>query len=159
MLIDAPRSVDAPPGTVDAFFKQPMYYYLGHVSAFVPPGATRLGWRGAGVDTATFGAFLTPDGARVVVVLMNRDGHARDVSVSIPPRGYVNVRMAAHSIRTLVVAATDVVTEAARAPTRAAASRVGASEPDMLEPTLVEAALSSTIASPASPTALLKPIT
>ena len=101
ILIDTPSSTKATPGSVQAFFKQPMYYYYGHIAAFVAAGATRLGWRGK-VDSATFRAFLTPDGQRLVVIVMNRAGGARDVAVKVP-RGWINARMAAHSIRTFVV--------------------------------------------------------
>ena len=108
VLIDTLHSADAAPSSVGVFFKQPMYYYLGHIAAFAAPNATRLGIRTiassplASLQEAT--AFLTPDGAHVIVVVMNRAGSAHDVAIHVPPH-YINVRMAAHSIRTFVARA------------------------------------------------------
>lgn len=107
ILVDVEHSEQAPPGSVATFYKQPMYYYLGHVAAFAAPNATRLGVAATSTtvleqpQVAT--AFLTPDAKRVVVVVMNRADGERGVAVHVPPQGYINVQMAAHSIRTFVI--------------------------------------------------------
>lgn len=64
--VDAPIMVNA---TADEFYKQPMFYALGHFSKFIPSGSIR-------VDTVT-GYFVSvevlavkrPDDAIVVVIL------------------------------------------------------------------------------------------
>jgi glucosylceramidase len=108
ILVDVEHSASAAAGSVASFFKQPMYYYFGHVTAFVAPGATRLA-AAASASSILAGpplvaaAFLSPDGGRVVVVVMNRHGAAHETAVHVPPHGYINVEMAAHSIRTFVL--------------------------------------------------------
>ncbi|GBG29650.1 Glucosylceramidase [Hondaea fermentalgiana] len=77
-FVDAPILVDA---TRDVFYKQPMYYAMAHVSAFVPPGATRvrldgvngsfLG-RGRALEAAAF-RFGNGSDTRCVLVLANDD--------------------------------------------------------------------------------------
>lgn len=42
ILIGTQHSERVLPGTVHVFYKQPMFYYLGHIAAFVPPGSTRV---------------------------------------------------------------------------------------------------------------------
>jgi glucosylceramidase len=110
VLVDTEHSQAAPAGTVSTFYKQPMFYYFGHIAAFVPPGATRLGVSSTSSKLLEkpqdVAAFTTPDGAQVVIVVMNRADDQRDVSVRViglPSPAYVNVRMAAHSIRTFVL--------------------------------------------------------
>ena len=109
ILIDTAHSTATQPGSVRAFYKQPMYYYLGHVAAFTPPHSVRLGVTSnaaalvAGAPAPVATAFLTPEGDRIVVVIMNRHAAACEVAVHVPPLGFMNLRMAAHSIRTLVL--------------------------------------------------------
>ena len=141
ILIDTPHSEEAAEGSVKVFYKQPMYYYFGHVAAFVESGATRLGISLANADAKsdqehadstsgkamavaseqamavhspttkptapphTSAAFLSADGKAVIIVVMNRDDADLDVAVDLMTRGYMNVRMPPHSIRTFVLAA------------------------------------------------------
>ena len=89
-----------------------MYYYFGHIAAFVAPGATRLGVQSHAPVLRTplhTAAFLTPDydehaqqPRRLVVVAMNRDSSAHKAAIVVPPRGTINVHMPASSIRTFV---------------------------------------------------------
>ena len=112
ILIDTEHSEAAAPVSVDTFYKQPMYYYFGHVTAFAPPNSTRLGVTTTATTDGTrvkakadqvAAAFLAPDGARVAVVVMNRDDEGRDVAVHVGSHGVINVKMDAHSIRTFVL--------------------------------------------------------
>ena len=107
ILVGTEHSERAAPGSVSVFYKQPMFYYFGHIAAFVAPGATRLGVSstasgllGSALISA---AFLTPDGTLVVVVVMNRDGSAHEAAIGVP-KGFLNVQLPPHSIRTYVVA-------------------------------------------------------
>ncbi|KAL1422243.1 hypothetical protein MTO96_022124 [Rhipicephalus appendiculatus] len=71
-FVDSPIIVNA---TAQEFYKQPMYYAIGHFSKFIPPGSVRIDSRliRAGLaDLSTkleYAAFLTPEQAIVVIVL------------------------------------------------------------------------------------------
>ncbi|XP_069650505.1 lysosomal acid glucosylceramidase isoform X5 [Haliaeetus albicilla] len=69
--VDSPIIVDTSEGI---FYKQPMFYHLGHFSKFIPEGSQRVGLiaskESKKVDLE-YTAFLRPDGA-VVVVVLNR---------------------------------------------------------------------------------------
>lgn len=85
LLVDTPHSETTPEGSVGTFYKQPMYYYLGHIAAFVPPGSVRT-------DASTHAprlqkaletsAFVSEDGARVVVVVLNRATSGRSFTLA-----------------------------------------------------------------------------
>ncbi|XP_077178495.1 lysosomal acid glucosylceramidase-like isoform X2 [Paroedura picta] len=69
-FVDSPIIVDA---TKDEFYKQPMFYHLGHFSKFIPEGSIRVGltsnsWLGCKLHSV---GVLRPDGAAVVVILNN----------------------------------------------------------------------------------------
>ena len=54
--------------TANEFYKQPMYYAMGHFSKYIPENSVRIDINV--VDKQLFGtAFLRPDGMRVVVIL------------------------------------------------------------------------------------------
>ncbi|KAJ6657020.1 hypothetical protein lerEdw1_003021 [Lerista edwardsae] len=68
-FVDSPIIVDA---ANDIFYKQPMFYHLGHFSKFIPAGSQRVGltlvkkWQMCSLEHV---AMIRPDGAAVVVVL------------------------------------------------------------------------------------------
>ncbi|CAD5225608.1 unnamed protein product [Bursaphelenchus okinawaensis] len=70
-FVDAPIIVDTEKGV---FYKQPMYYILGHFSKFIPPGSYRVNSTQSksdnGFETVSF---ITPK-QQVVVVVMNTSG-------------------------------------------------------------------------------------
>ncbi|NXR89487.1 GLCM Glucosylceramidase, partial [Hypocryptadius cinnamomeus] len=69
--VDSPIIVDSSEGI---FYKQPMFYHMGHFSKFIPEGSQRVGLVASRESKKTaleYTAFLRPDGA-VVVVLLNR---------------------------------------------------------------------------------------
>ncbi|KAM3824820.1 LOW QUALITY PROTEIN: lysosomal acid glucosylceramidase-like [Vipera latastei] len=56
----------------DEFYKQPMFYHLGHFSKFIPEGSVRVGFTSnclLHLCQLKTSAFLRPDGVAVVVVL------------------------------------------------------------------------------------------
>lgn len=71
--VDAPVIVDA---AADEFFKQPMFYALGHVSKFMPEGSFRIAVHGAeGVEShLQYIGVVRPDGG-VAIAVMNMSGH------------------------------------------------------------------------------------
>nr|CAI5838242.1 unnamed protein product [Callosobruchus analis] len=64
-FLDAPIIVNPEAGE---FYKQPMYYAMGHFSKFVPPGSQRIETRCSSKDISVAG-FKRPDGIIVVVIL------------------------------------------------------------------------------------------
>ncbi|NXG69995.1 GLCM Glucosylceramidase, partial [Baryphthengus martii] len=69
--VDSPIIVDS---SKDIFYKQPMFYHMGHFSKFIPEGSQRVGLVASKESKKTdleYTAFLRPDGA-VVVVVLNR---------------------------------------------------------------------------------------
>ncbi|XP_040546699.1 lysosomal acid glucosylceramidase-like isoform X5 [Gallus gallus] len=67
--VDSPIIVD---GSQGVFYKQPMFYHMGHFSKFIPEGSQRVGLIAPQKSKKTpleYTAFLRPDGAAVVVVL------------------------------------------------------------------------------------------
>ncbi|KAJ4448142.1 hypothetical protein ANN_10155, partial [Periplaneta americana] len=56
--------------TANEFYKQPMFYALGHFSKFVPEGSVRIGLYPQEANSVSAIAFHTPDNA-VVIVLYN----------------------------------------------------------------------------------------
>ncbi|CAG9533307.1 unnamed protein product [Cercopithifilaria johnstoni] len=68
--VDAPIIVNA---TADEFYKQPMFYILGHFSKFVPPGSVRIELHFYVKPISYEGvAFVTPIHQRVLI-LLNRN--------------------------------------------------------------------------------------
>eukprot|EP00735_Rhodelphis_limneticus_P000939 TRINITY_DN11474_c0_g1::TRINITY_DN11474_c0_g1_i1::g.10925::m.10925 TRINITY_DN11474_c0_g1::TRINITY_DN11474_c0_g1_i1::g.10925 ORF type:complete len:545 (-),score=176.73,sp/Q9UB00/GLCM4_CAEEL/40.61/2e-126,Glyco_hydro_30/PF02055.11/5.3e-142 TRINITY_DN11474_c0_g1_i1:44-1642(-) len=67
-VVDAPIIV-ADSG--DRFYKQPMFYYLGHYSKFITPGSVRIDLQGSFAPLQAV-AFETPEN-RTVIVVLNRD--------------------------------------------------------------------------------------
>lgn len=87
-------------------YKQAFYWYMAHVSRFVPPNSTRIGAalarEGSNATTPVLGAaFLTPAGS-TVLVLQNAQDTAEQVAVDDPRAGSLGwVEVPAHSIMTL----------------------------------------------------------
>ncbi|KAL7978117.1 hypothetical protein Chor_005104 [Crotalus horridus] len=68
-LVDSPIIVNP---LKDEFYKQPMFYHLGHFSKFIPEGSVRVGFTSRCLFDSCHlktSAFLRPDGIGVVVVL------------------------------------------------------------------------------------------
>ena len=99
-VCDAPVMYDASRGTLR--LRLP-YYYLGHFSRFIQPGARRMLVTRFVQDVETCG-FVNPDGGKVLVVL-NRTGHDVPFMLSrssrVVERRIVKVTAPAHSIQTL----------------------------------------------------------
>ncbi|KAM4755512.1 uncharacterized protein ACIQIH_019430 [Cyanocitta cristata] len=98
-FVDSPVIVD---GSKDVFYKQPMFYHLGHFSKFIPEGSRRVGLHSSRrclLCQLEHVAVVRPDGALVLVVL-NRSG--RDVPFGIwdPAMGFIDTVAPAHSIQT-----------------------------------------------------------
>ena len=102
-VVDAPILIDAEAG--DAYYRNPMFYYLGHFSKFIKPGSVRVGCSSTAPFTQSpmeAACFLTP-ADMVVVVVLNRDitGHKYNVQVK-GTDNFVNVDVDKHSIQTII---------------------------------------------------------
>lgn len=93
---DAPVMCDTQKDTVDVKLS---YYYIGHFSKFIKPGARRILVSRFTSDIETL-AFDNPDGETVMIVLNRED---RDVTFSIyDGEKHAGITAKAHSIMTLI---------------------------------------------------------
>jgi glucosylceramidase len=76
------------------------YYYIGHFSKYVEPGAVRIGCICNAYDKLETTAFKNPDGTLAIVV-MNLNDYDIDYTVKIGDQG-TNIKALAHSIVTLI---------------------------------------------------------
>uniref|UniRef100_A0A8C3K2D6 Glucosylceramidase n=1 Tax=Calidris pygmaea TaxID=425635 RepID=A0A8C3K2D6_9CHAR len=99
--VDSPVIVDS---SKDVFYKQPMFYHLGHFSKFIPEGSWRVGLavskkcRRCDLEHS---AFLRPDGA-VVLVVLNRSPMDVAFGISDPRVGYIAAMATGDSIQTFL---------------------------------------------------------
>lgn len=94
---DAPVIVDTETGEV---FYQSSYYYIGHFSKFVMPGAKRIGSVSHGTPAEVV-AFRNPDG-RIVIVVLNRTDHDFQFRLAIDKHS-VSLPSLRHSIQTVIL--------------------------------------------------------
>lgn len=65
-FVDAPIIVN---NTIDEFYKQPIFYAMGHFSKYIPENSVRVDTQFSN-DTSLIGtAFVLPDGNRALVIL------------------------------------------------------------------------------------------
>ncbi|XP_071793951.1 lysosomal acid glucosylceramidase-like [Asterias amurensis] len=95
--VDSPIIIDA---EKDVFYKQPMFYHLGHFSKFIPPGSKRIQMTATGKDSLEKLAFKLPDGKTIAVVVLNRLDETKPLSIYNPASGYINALVAGRSINT-----------------------------------------------------------
>ncbi|XP_064899084.1 lysosomal acid glucosylceramidase-like isoform X3 [Columba livia] len=97
--VDSPVIVDS---SKDVFYKQPMFYHLGHFSKFIPEGSRRVGLRSVRQNPSCqleHVAFLRPDGA-VVLVVLNRSSWDVLFGICDPSVGFIEAVSPANSIQT-----------------------------------------------------------
>ncbi|UII23165.1 glycoside hydrolase family 30 protein [Fulvivirga ligni] len=75
------------------------YYYIGHFSKFIKPGAKRI-ISSSNYDSINTTAFLNPDG-KVVVVILNKNEKKQEVTVWLNGKA-IKTESLPHSIMTLV---------------------------------------------------------
>lgn len=125
--IGAPVLVDA---ASDSYYVQSPYYYMGHLSRYVPSGSVRVSCAGDGIasspadfDTVkdyikpqiqaggaapagdvglVAACFVAEDGASGVVVAMNPNDGAvgKQMTLAVPNKGAVSAHLPPHSIKT-----------------------------------------------------------
>ncbi|XP_072166772.1 lysosomal acid glucosylceramidase-like [Diadema setosum] len=95
--LNAPIIVDA---EKDVFYKQPMYYHLGHFSKFVLPDSHRIHHTADRETELESIAFQLPDQSSYALVLLNRKDQDMDVVISDPDVGFMLAQIPARSIQT-----------------------------------------------------------
>uniref|UniRef100_A0A452S3C1 Glucosylceramidase n=1 Tax=Ursus americanus TaxID=9643 RepID=A0A452S3C1_URSAM len=85
----------------DTFYKQPMFYHLGHFSKFIPEGSQRVGLQASKKNGLDMVALMRPDGSAVVVVL-NRSPKDVPLTIEDPAVGFVETLSPGYSIHTYV---------------------------------------------------------
>ncbi|KAK8727049.1 hypothetical protein OTU49_009904 [Cherax quadricarinatus] len=83
----------------DEFYKNPMFYALGHFSKFVQAGAERLDVTSSDLQVIQVTAFVNPD-QTFVVVLLNRSEEEVEVTVNVEERGTMFLNMPPRSLLT-----------------------------------------------------------
>lgn len=82
----------------DSYEKRLTYYYIGHFSRYIRPGAVRIGTTRY-TDKIEVTAFLNPDGERVLVLLNKME---KEVPVTVREEGLgTEINMPPHSIYTI----------------------------------------------------------
>ncbi|ESP00722.1 hypothetical protein LOTGIDRAFT_158016 [Lottia gigantea] len=97
-FVDAPIIVNK---DKQEFYKQPMFYAMGHFSKFVVPGSKRMDIKTQGSTNLELTAFISPDSS-IVLVILNRHDTEEAISIQDPELGYLNTKISAHTILTLV---------------------------------------------------------
>jgi glucosylceramidase len=94
---DAPVVVDTESGE---FYFQSSYYYIGHFSKFIQPGAIRIECASNGLPLETV-AFMNPD-QRIVVIVLNRTDQDLQFSLNIQDDSMSRL-IVKHSIQTIIL--------------------------------------------------------
>jgi len=102
--VDAPILVDYNRGL---FYKQPMYYYLGHFSKFVRPGSKMLNAQSEGPFPLEQVSYLIPQTENtpehIVVIVLNRDITGRKFYIhDVQNNRFINAEIPAKSIQTYI---------------------------------------------------------
>ncbi|KAK7115930.1 lysosomal acid glucosylceramidase-like [Littorina saxatilis] len=97
-FVDSPIIVNASRGE---FYKQPMFYAMGHFSKFLVPGSVHVELKANIKNDIQSTAFLRPDGS-LAVVLLNTDVSPVTLSVHDTEIGYLDITISGKSIKTLL---------------------------------------------------------
>ncbi|VEN46551.1 unnamed protein product, partial [Callosobruchus maculatus] len=98
-FLDAPIIVNPEAGE---FYKQPMFYAMGHFSKFIPPGSHRIETQYSGKDISAAG-FKRPDGIVVLVILnkcsgdrkltIKKSGDKKKINLTISKKSFTTILM------------------------------------------------------------------
>ncbi|XP_050422662.1 lysosomal acid glucosylceramidase [Adelges cooleyi] len=95
-FVDAPVIVNK---DADEFYKQPMFYAIGHFSKFIDRGSVRIKLSQSSIIKIV--GFKRPDGA-IVMILYNRRSKNVNISIRDSKRGVIGLSLQKQSINTLV---------------------------------------------------------
>ena len=98
-FVDAPIIVNE---TGHEYYKQPIYYAMGHFSKFLVPDSVRIHHDAKGdFNNVELTTFKRPDGG-IVVIILNSNNHPISMLVNDSQNGYVYVNVKAQSMQNLV---------------------------------------------------------
>ncbi|KAG7396699.1 hypothetical protein PHYBOEH_001928 [Phytophthora boehmeriae] len=107
-MVDSPILIDEQNGA--EFYKQPMFYIMGHFSKFVPPDSKRIEFpKSETLDDFHRCAFVTPD-KQVVIQFLNRDDDEVTVSVKQTDGNTFTLVIPEHSMQTVILPPSDDTT-------------------------------------------------
>lgn len=94
----------------DKFYRQPMFYYLGHFSKFIRPGAKQIKSQSKGffpLEEVSYVVDKTPTMPKhYVVTVLNRDSSSRHYWLQVKDKGrvmkHVDLTIPAHSIQSVI---------------------------------------------------------
>ncbi|XP_029158298.1 lysosomal acid glucosylceramidase-like [Nylanderia fulva] len=95
--VDSPIIVNS---AADEFYKQPMFYALGHFSKYVPPNSVRIDTTTENMNNVENIAFSTSDGG-VVLVILNLNEKKKAILIEDPEKGKTKINVPARSINTI----------------------------------------------------------
>ncbi|CAH2015027.1 unnamed protein product [Acanthoscelides obtectus] len=96
--LDAPIIIN---GTGGEFYKQPMFYAMGHFSKFVHPGSRRIQTQRYSEDVLVAG-FLRPDKIKVLVI-MNKSSKKRNLTIrNVGSMNKINLTLSRSSFTTIL---------------------------------------------------------
>ncbi|EFN64370.1 Glucosylceramidase [Camponotus floridanus] len=84
----------------DEFYKQPMFYALGHFSKYVPPNSKRIGSTMGNMKGIKNVAFSTPDGG-VALIILNLNEEEKAILIEDPKKGTTTINVSGRSINTM----------------------------------------------------------
>ncbi|KYN03848.1 Glucosylceramidase [Cyphomyrmex costatus] len=96
-FVDSPIIVNS---TANEFYKQPMFYAIGHFSKYVPPNSRRIGTKSQNIANIRHIAFSTSDGGTVLVIL-NLNEQDKEILIDDPKKGITKINVLAKSINTM----------------------------------------------------------
>ncbi|CAF2923196.1 unnamed protein product [Rotaria sp. Silwood2] len=106
-FVDSPIIANTSSGTV--FYKNPMYYAMGHFSKFIPRNSIRLGMnvlkeekRHTLTEPLKIVSFLTPMNQMVIVALNHDRAKTQSVEILDSKLGYLTLTLIPESIQTIV---------------------------------------------------------
>ncbi len=105
-FVDSPIIANTTSGTV--FYKNPMYYAMGHFSKFIPRDSLCIGMKilkekkSPLVEPLKIISFLTPINQTVIVALNYDRTHTQSVQIRDPNHGYLTLILLRESIQTII---------------------------------------------------------
>ncbi|XP_046999707.1 lysosomal acid glucosylceramidase-like isoform X2 [Schistocerca americana] len=87
--------------TSDEFYKQPMFYAMGHFSKFVPEGSVRISIEPNDKSGLKSVAFRTPDNATVIVMYNEKNSDTK-IQLVDPNRGNIDLTIPKRSFNSLL---------------------------------------------------------
>jgi glucosylceramidase len=105
-FVDSPILANTSSGNV--FYKNPMYYAMGHFSKFLPRGSICIGMKVLKQENSLFTeplkvvSFKTPANQMVIVALNHDPKQVQSVQIHDPNHGYLTLTLLPESVQTVV---------------------------------------------------------